>query len=240
MKYLVFTGMCFLLLACSPAEKPSKTVISKANTEKNKIQEFLKEKGVEDYKFKKGTYTLYYASHNFESGIDLSKAIVDDRIDSYRGIHSLVLKCKSRPYCGYSATFDSNRRSSVNDANQSYFDSYLVQFRSLNDVEEFKKLFQTADFSEYLTSHSVTEEFGDRSTYTARKWEEANAAELSRSYKQINRNENGSLAVVCGDNSYGTITKPTSSICISGNGHSDCKRESEWTITEAANQICGG
>lgn len=58
--------------------------------------------------------------------------------------------------------------------------------------------------------------------------------------RKINRNDDGSCAVMCSDNSYGTITEPTSSICITGNGHSDCKRKSEWTITEATNEICGG
>lgn len=245
MKYVVFPLFLILLSACSPVEDhPTIAKVedvdaaSQATLTKEKLQQFLTSKANENYKFKKGTYTLYFGKANFEQGIDLSKAVVDDYVDSYRGIHSLVLKCASRPSCGYHATFDDNRRVSVWEAEERYFDAYLIQFRSIDDVNEFKKLFQDSDFSEYLEAHSVIEEFGDRNAYSVTKWEESESAKITKSYKKINRNDDGSLAVSCLDGSYGTITKPTSSICVNGNGKSDCKASNEWTVSEAADTIC--
>lgn len=55
---------------------------------------------------------------------------------------------------------------------------------------------------------------------------------------KIIRNTDGSLAVICKDDNYGTITFPTSSICASGNGKSDCKPSSNWSKEKAATFIC--
>ena len=55
---------------------------------------------------------------------------------------------------------------------------------------------------------------------------------------KILRNSDGSYAVMCKDDSYGTITFPTSSICASGNGKSDCKVSSNWSKERAATFIC--
>lgn len=55
---------------------------------------------------------------------------------------------------------------------------------------------------------------------------------------KILRNSDGSYAVMCKDDSYGTITFPTSSICASGNGKSDCKPSYKWSKERAATFIC--
>ena len=122
MKNIVISLIVLSLAACSKDNKSqvdvTETVQTQLDVSKDKVLTFLKNKAIRNFNFKKGTSTLYFASSNYESGIDLNKAEIDSRIDSFRGEHSLVLKCATRSKCGYGATFNSNNRKSVANAKE--------------------------------------------------------------------------------------------------------------------------
>jgi hypothetical protein len=58
------------------------------------------------------------------------------------------------------------------------------------------------------------------------------------SIKNILSNSDGSKAVICEDDNYGTITITNSTICAFGNGNNKCLQSYKWTIQKAAEYIC--